>query len=88
MGTDQQPHYRPLHRRGFLQTSAAFALMIGLGARSNLPAASGLAPTRSIADLHFADFNGLVGQSFRVYCLTHCLAQRSTQCRLVSSSQP
>lgn len=41
--------------------------MVGLGTQSNLPAARWLAPKRSIADLHFADFNGLVGQSFRVY---------------------
>lgn len=66
MGIDQQ-HHRPLSRRGFLRTSAAFALMAGLGGKHNLLAASGLAPKRSIADLHFGDFDALAGQSFRVY---------------------
>ncbi len=67
MGPDQQSHYQHLDRRGFLRTSAAFALMAGLGGQHNLLATSGLAPKRSIADLHFADFHALVGQSFRVY---------------------
>jgi hypothetical protein len=66
MGTDQQQHQR-LNRRSFLQASAMFALMVGLGGKRGMLAASGLTPSRSIADLHFADFDALVGQSFRVY---------------------
>ncbi len=67
MGTDQQQHHQPLHRRGFLQASAAFALAAGLGGKRSLRAANGLAARRSIADLHLDDFAARVGQSFRVY---------------------
>ncbi len=92
MGTDQQPHHQPLNRRGFLQTSAAFALMAGLGARPNLFAASGLAPKRSIADLHFADFDVLVGESFRVYHIASGADSgadfRSVLCRAAFNLRP
>lgn len=66
METDPQFH-RLLNRRRVLQASGLFALMVGLGDRHSLLAATGAARRRSIADLHFADFEAHVGQPFHVY---------------------
>jgi hypothetical protein len=43
--------------------------MLGLGASSNLPdlVAGNSARQRSLADLHFSDFETLVGHTFHVY---------------------
>jgi hypothetical protein len=53
-------------RRRFLLGAASSFAGVGLWASGLLPVA-GFAPQRSIADLHFADFNTLVGEHFRFY---------------------
>jgi hypothetical protein len=63
---DQELHM-PSQRRGFLKASGAFTLMVGLNGLGSIFPSSGLMRHGSLAELHFADFDTLVGQSFRVY---------------------
>jgi hypothetical protein len=59
-------HQSPVNRRNFLQTAGAFAMVFGLRA-NNIRIGAGLERHRSLADLHYVDFEAVLGQSFSVY---------------------
>lgn len=56
----------PMDRRNFLQMAGGFVLLAGLSGGNRFPALARHARSRTIADLHFADFDALRGDTFLV----------------------